>query len=391
MATARNSEAQANEPPGPFEVFRAGTHVDASGRRVTITEADLAAIAAAYNPALHEAPIVVGHPADDAPAYGWIERLQAEGGTLRAVPRQVEPRFAELVRGGRYKKVSIALYGPDAPGNPAKGGWYLRHVGFLGAQPPAVKGLKAVQFAGGDEGVVEFAESWSMSLAARLFRGLRELIVAQFGAEQADRALPAEMIDAIAEAPAPAPAPAPAAAFSESPSSEPSPARAGEGEKQKETAMPDPDRSAEFAEREQALAAREAAAAEREQRLAAAERARREAEDAQFVEGLVREARLPVELKPLAASLLGQLDATETVEFAEAGTVTPRDALRALLARLPNAVSFAEHAAPDGTEPADDSVGAVMAAADALIKRRRDVGQELSFREAVQIVREKRA
>jgi hypothetical protein len=382
MAPARNTDPDATGRPAPIEVFRAGTHVDASGRRVTITEADLAAIAASYDPGLHEAPIVVGHPADDAPAYGWIERLQADGGTLRAVPRQVEPRFAELVREGRFKKVSIALYGPEAPGNPAKGGWYLRHVGFLGAQPPAVKGLAPVRFAGGDEGVVEFAESWSLSLAARLFRGLRELILTQFGAEAADRALPAAEIDAIAETPAPA-----AAAFSESPSPQPSPAAAAEDETKKETAMPDPDRSAEFAEREQALAAREAEAAAREQRLAAAERARREAEDAQFVEGLVREARLPVELKPLAASLLSQLDATATVEFAEAGSVTPRDALRALLGRLPQRVSFAEHAGADGVRAADPADRrSIEAAADALVKKRADAGQTITFREAVRLV-----
>ncbi|MDU4994931.1 MAG: hypothetical protein E6263_24870, partial [Klebsiella quasipneumoniae] len=31
--------------------------------------------------------------------------------------------------------------------NPAgTGAWYLRHIGFLGAQPPAVKGLEQVAF-----------------------------------------------------------------------------------------------------------------------------------------------------------------------------------------------------------------------------------------------------
>lgn len=155
--------------------------------------------------------------------------------------------------------------------------------------------------------------------------------------------------------------------------------------------MPDPDRSAEFAEREQALAAREAAAAEREQRLAAAERARREAEDLQFVDALVREARLPVELKPLAASLLSQLDATATVEFAEAGAMTPREALRALLGKLPARVAFGETAAGDGVRAADVSDWrSIQAAADALVKQRADAGQTLSFREAVAIVTEER-
>lgn len=379
MATARNTDAQARALPAPIEVFRAGTHTDASGRRVAISETDLQAIAAAYSPELHEAPIVVGHPGDDAPAYGWVRALRVEGDRLVAEPHQVEPAFAELVREGRFKKVSISLYGPDAPGNPRKGGWYLRHLGFLGAQPPAIKGLKQARFAASEEGVVEFAETWSLSLAARLFRGLREFVLAQFGQEAADKALPAETIEAIAEA---VPAEArPVPAFAEPPTA-------------KERPMPDPaaDRSAEFAERERALATREQEIAAREQRLAAEARARRAAEDAAFVEGLVKSTRLPVELKPLATRLLAELDTTATVEFAEAGTVTAHAAFRALLERLPARVAFGEHAGGDGPVSADpNDRAAIEAAADALIKQHAERGQTLSFREAVNLVTREKA
>lgn len=355
-----------------LEVFRAGTHTDAAGRRVTISPEDLRAIAEAYDPALHEAPIVIGHPADDAPAYGWVRRLRVESDRLLAEPDQVEPQFAELVRDGRFKKISVAFYGPDAPGNPRRGGWYLRHVGFLGAQPPAVRGLRAVQFAGGDEGVSVFGEAASLSLAARLFRSLRELVLAQFGQEAADRALPAETIEAIAET---VPAEArPAPAFAE-PTTQ-------------ETVMPDPteDRAAEFAERERALAAREKEIAAREAALAEAERARRAAEDAAFVERLVREARLPVECRPIAAALLRELDASETVEFAELGRTSRHQALRALLERLPPRVTFGE-VAGDGPRAADPTdVRSIEAAADALVRARAEAGQTISFREAVRLV-----
>ena len=119
-----------------MEVFRAGRNTSASGQTREWTESDLEKIVTSYDPDKHEAPIVVGHPKDNSPAYGWIEQLKAVGRTLLAKPKQVEPQFAEMVRSGRFKKRSISLY-PDGS---------LRHVGFLGAQPPAIKGLKDVSF-----------------------------------------------------------------------------------------------------------------------------------------------------------------------------------------------------------------------------------------------------
>lgn len=138
----------------PIHIFRAGRHTAMQGRTLTFSDADLAATAAAYDPALHEAPLVIGHPAADAPAFGWVAGLRAGAAGLFAVPRQLEPAFAEAVASGRYKKVSASFYAPDSPHNPAPGVYYLRHVGFLGAQPPAVKCLAPVQFADDGEGCV---------------------------------------------------------------------------------------------------------------------------------------------------------------------------------------------------------------------------------------------
>lgn len=129
-----------------IHVFRAGTHTASNGRTITFSEADLRDIAEVYNPALHEAPLVIGHPKTDDPAYGWVKRVDyVEGEGLYVEAHQVEPAFEELVRRGRYKKISISLYLPDAPDNPVPGHYYLRHVGFLGAQAPAVKGLRPVE------------------------------------------------------------------------------------------------------------------------------------------------------------------------------------------------------------------------------------------------------
>lgn len=139
----------------PLHIFKPGRHTAMSGVELAFSEADLAATAAAYDSALHEAPIVVGHPAADGPAYGWIKSLAFADGGLEAEPEQVDPAFAELVKAGRFKKISASFYPPDSPKNPVPGVYYLRHVGFLGAQAPAVKGLRSPEFAE-DDGAVSF-------------------------------------------------------------------------------------------------------------------------------------------------------------------------------------------------------------------------------------------
>lgn len=136
----------------PIHIFKAGKQTSSSGLTIDFTEADVAATAAAYNPALHEAPIVIGHPEQEDPAYGWISQLAAQAGNLYATPSQVNADFADMVQAGAYKKVSASFYPPDHPNNPTPGVYALRHVGFLGAQPPAVKGLKATQFADASDG-----------------------------------------------------------------------------------------------------------------------------------------------------------------------------------------------------------------------------------------------
>lgn len=139
-------------------IFRAGTHRSIDGQTVVFSEAELAAIAAAYDARAHEAPVVVGHPRTDDPAMGWVSGLKAVGGELVADFRQLDPAFAEEVRAGRYKHVSAAFYAPQSPHNPRPGHYYLRHVGVLGAMPPAVKGLGALKFAEGDVAFVAFGE-----------------------------------------------------------------------------------------------------------------------------------------------------------------------------------------------------------------------------------------
>jgi regulator of replication initiation timing len=131
------------------EVLRAGTFKDNAGNEHTFTEEELAGIAASYDPAKHEAPIVIGHPADNAPAFGWVKRAFTEGKSLFLELAGLVPEFVEACKRGLYKKRSISLY-PDRT---------IRHVGFLGATPPSIKGLKDIQFSDKNQICIEFTDS----------------------------------------------------------------------------------------------------------------------------------------------------------------------------------------------------------------------------------------
>jgi hypothetical protein len=122
-----------------IEIFRAGDY----GDRGHWSPEDLDRLAATYDPLLQAAPVVLGHPTDDAPAYGWLRRLRRAGQSLWAQLEKVDPAFEALLRDGRFRQRSVSLYKSFPP----TGGPYLRHLGFLGAAPPAVKGLAPVRFA----------------------------------------------------------------------------------------------------------------------------------------------------------------------------------------------------------------------------------------------------
>lgn len=341
-----------------IHVFRAGAHTPMSGEQIAFAASDLAATARAYDPAKHEAPIVVGHPRLDAPAYGWIGQLTAEDGDLYATPKQVEPQFAELVKKGRFKKVSVAFWKPDHPSNPTPGAYYLKHVGFLGATAPAVKGLKPIEFAADDADTltVEFGDmsGWRLgrllSDIAALFRGVRDHLVARDGVEEADKVLGGDRVQRIAEEAArmqAEPAVAPAASFADPPVQ--SPALTQENTRVTE----------------QDLAARERAIADREAAFAAREAEQRRAEDAAFVAALVQAGRLPQGLAPRVVAFMGALAAEGEVAFAEGSrsvTETPREAFRALMSGLPPVVAFGEVAGGAGPGAGDPPAVAEFAA-----------------------------
>ncbi|WP_413873927.1 hypothetical protein [Albidovulum sp.] len=161
---------------GPIDVFRAGRFRDMTGGEQTYTEAGLRQIAASYDREVHPAPVVIGHPDVDAPAYGWVESLFVQGGVLKATLEETAPAFADMVRAGRYKRVSICLFTPRHPANPKPSGFYLKHVGFLGAASPAVPGLRPVKFSGEPDGAVDLYQDNPAFAGGNELAKLRQLV-----------------------------------------------------------------------------------------------------------------------------------------------------------------------------------------------------------------------
>ncbi|MCA3427585.1 MAG: peptidase [Roseomonas sp.] len=381
-----------------LHIFRAGIHQPMQGGAIEFREVDLAATAAAYDPALGEAPIVVGHPKLDAPAYGWVRALRAEGGDLVAEPHQVEPAFAEMVQAGRFKKISASFYTPSHPSNPKPGAFYLKHVGFLGAAAPAVKGLRDVAFAADDADVVtlEFAAdgavsgwrlSWLLADVGGLFRGIRDWIVSKEGLETAEKMLPAQTVQRMTDEAARMQGEADAARAA----AVPPPVFAEDKQQETETVptekTEDVDRIAALEARERDLQAREAAFAE-------AEAARRNAEMAAFTEKLVAEARIPQGVVPRILAFAASLPVAGEVSFAEGDATVkeaPLDAFRAVLSALPARVEFREVAPAGQVEFAADDPVAIAAAAQAYHAERAAVGQSVSMAAAVDHVTKRSA
>ncbi|HHG5617955.1 TPA: peptidase, partial [Pseudomonas aeruginosa] len=376
------------------------------------TEAILQEIAATYDPALSEAPLVIGHPKLNAPAYGWAKGLEVREGMLYAEPHQVVPEFAEAANRKMYKKRSASVYLPDSPGNPVPGKHYLRHIGFLGAVPPAIKGIPDAPFNfAEDDGAlaIEFAEApYAVTGLTDILRRLRDFFVEREGAERADQLIPQWQLSSIEEdarrASVQDTAPQASALFSEpviegvdaaaasaaaaeepqgtvTPSDGAS-ASAAEADRtshpsQQDTTMPDEaalqERQRQLDEREQLLATREAQVAQQK-----AQEHRNEVTE--FAEALVQAGRLLPRQKAPVIELLVSLPTDTPLEFAEGdGQVTKpaAEVLRSLLAELPKQVDFSEKSG-DGGDLSFGSAHAIAARAQSYQEEQRQAGRHIS-------------
>lgn len=329
-----------------IHIFKTGTHTDSHGKTLTFSEADLAAAVAAYDPNLHQAPIVVGHPKTDNPAYGWVQSLTADVANLFATPEQVNPEFSEQVAAGAYKKVSASFYPPNSPTNPVKGSYYLRHVGFLGAEPPAIKGLQPIEFSESDDAVtltVDFAEA-KKSAFDSFVSAMRTLFFGEGDATdttthdqntQSDTQTDTQKDNSMSDPTTPPVPPAAPAAPATPP-------------------VPTPPAPTDTTDKDATIAALQAkldaqAAADATVKTAAAEK-----ENADFSESLVSDGKIAPAEKSIITAMLDALDRDSSnapVEFGEGDNKQPlKDAVKSKLSAA-NANTFSHLFSESATKP----------------------------------------
>lgn len=388
VSTASNTKPLATpESLDQVEVFRPGRRRAMNGEVYEITAADVVALAEAYDPALHRAPHVVGHPQHDDPSYGWVESLQAvDGGKSLVITKssQVEAAFGELVTTGRFPNRSVCFYPPDHEANPKPGVWYPKHVGWLGAMPPAVKGLKSVAaYSAADTGLVEFGE-WTEEVQVGIFRRLREFLISRFSVEDADQVLPSWELDSLQRD-----ALKPEAAEPDTTSLNTI------GFAEGDPSVPNPNDQAALTARAAELDAREASIKQREEAQASLVKSARSAAIAQFAETMVSDGRwLPAEKSRWVAFMESLPEASKVVEFAEGDPTkqkTERPALEVFqeqMRKAPKVVAFGEVAGNERTAAEVDMTDphAISQAAVAFQEAQRAAGQEVSFELAVQHV-----
>lgn len=355
-------------------VFAPGTHTAMDGRTITFTSENCIDLANSYDPSVSEAPFVIGHPSLTAPAYGWAERLEFRDGIVYAAPRQVNPAFAEAFNAGSYKKRSLSIYQPDSPGNPKPGHYYARHVGFLGAVPPGVKGLPDAQFAeaSGDNGPLEFALPWEADNLASLFQSIRDWVIQEKDIEQADSIIPQWRIQSILDS-----------ATDDRKSSISPLAYAEENNV-------DPNQTTTVTAEE--LARRETALAGREEKLRVAEEAAKQRDakvrrDAvvSYAGGLVKAGSI----LPRQKNTVLSLDSTP-LSFADGDATvnkTPEELLRDVLSQRPKVVDFSEKTGT-ADEPVDFADASALAtAAQNYQAEQAEKGRVISMTDAVNHVK----
>ena len=434
-----------------IHLLRPGTFRDMNGQEVSFTAADIAAIAKSYDPKVSRAPIVIGHPNVEDPAYGWAACLKADGDGLHAEAEDVDPAFADLVRAGRYANVSASLYRPEASGNPRPGNWYLRHIGFLGAQPPAVKGLKRAELAGNGDGIatIEFAEDGDEALWSQFKRFLRCHLSADLAETISDEpwkgdagqyptaeayceaclvdlndgsgpkvkwkchlpvkepdgnlnrhglfAAQGALIGARGGVDLPTDAKRSAAkrlaALMRGHGLTPAPAldHLANFSEAEETDVAD---AKELEQREASLAERETALKAREAKIAADEAAKRKDATVAFADGLVKAGKLLPADQPVVVDLLLGLKPDGKIELANGTgtkTVPAEVATRDFFSRLPQIVPLGE--AANGTNNAEgvdtEDPAAIAEAASSLVAEQKAKGKTISHAEAVRRVMRK--
>jgi hypothetical protein len=349
-----------------IEVFAGGRQTDMSGAEHD-GDALIDRAVATFDPAAHEPPAVIGHPTTDAPAYAWVEGVKsgtdAKGRkVMLAKFKQVVPEFADMVQRGLFKKRSVKFYQDGR----------LRHVGFLGAAPPAVKGLADIKFGSDESGpVFEFGEA--TGTITRIFRRLRDFLIEKEGQEKADRIIPDWDLEYMQEE---AKRPAEETGFTEQGANRPA--------KQEEGSMPDKTFTEQDVEAIRKKAADDAAAAERKKVEAEfAEKAKDERRTTTkatikkwIADGVAAGKIAPAWKDAGLAAFCERLDSEEALAFSDAGEKqTGLNWFMAFIDSLPKLIEFGEAAGRNKNVGGGDA-GAKL---EALTRKKLEAKPELGF------------
>lgn len=316
------------------EIFRGGKQTDSNGKEHD-GDAMIDQAISSFQVETHQPPLVVGHPKDNEPAYGWVKNLHSMSvdgvKSLFAKFEEVVPEFEELVAAGRYKKRSASFY-PDGR---------LRHVGFLGAVPPAVKGLADLKFQDEDSEMLSFdfhEDSYKTGVIARIMGRLREFLIEKEGVDTADRVIPNWDVDTLRE---------------EAVADEDLVSSYSDKTKKKENGMaPVPSGNGAVSFSEADLEAAKAEALQEGKDAAAAEFAEAEStrkkEDAKaaiknfFDQGIEKGILLPAWVDGGLQEFMEGLDGEEVISFSEENKQTRLDWFMDFMEQLPQSVNFKE-------------------------------------------------
>lgn len=317
-----------------MEIFKTGRHVDSKGNPFEATTDVLDSIAANFNADSYKPPAVVGHPKLDDPRYGDMLSVYREGNKLYADVGLI-PEFHELVKKGMYPDRSVRL------GKTADGGWTVKHIGFLGATPPAVKGLAPIQFSG--EGAeVDFCD-YQMSSIGSIFQRLRDYFIETLGLDKADNLIRQYEIDDLKQQPMDDAQPMPAFSNQNTTGGVTVGKTVEELERELETVKK---QNADFATKE-AQRDKEFAATQAENKRLKAEGMK--ADFSAFCDSMPEQ--ITPAMKPAIMDFMEILSGAEEFEFAEGAEgegkrvkAQPVERFKALLKGLPKQVDFSETA-----------------------------------------------
>jgi len=185
-----------------MELFKAGKQTDSSGHTKEWTKADLDKIVSTFNDGGEDIPATLGHKIKDKPAMAWFKKVWRDGETLFGEMGDIVDEFGVMLKKKMFKNRSIAL----------RSNLSLRHIAFLGAEAPAIKGLAGFAFKEEDNDffTIDFAEHedefgsfhsiFAFKAIGRILRNLRDKMIEKDGVEKTDEVIENFDIDQIEEA-----------------------------------------------------------------------------------------------------------------------------------------------------------------------------------------------